>query len=214
MGKMKVLILSANIGNFDTAKQHVKQDIECDLLCVTENDGAYELTDRAYGKAVKMGVTGLNYETYYDIIIWIDGNVTITNPSFAKRMVSLLERNDIAISHHPYRKTTGEEYDYILSEIEKGNKYLTERYDPKKLKAEREIIGDDYPLYWCGCFAYWNNQFFHAFGKDWFEHEMQFAMFDQCSFSYFAEAHGMDLGTFYFNGFHKNDYLTVTAHAK
>ena len=210
MGKMKILILSANIGNFDTPKQHVKQDIECDFEVFT--DEIPTRPNRTAGKWVKMG--GIHHSTDYDIIIWIDGNVTITNPSFARRMITLLKRNDIAISHHPYRKTTGEEYDYILSEIEKGNKYLTERYDPDKLKAEREIIGDDYPLYWCGCFAYWNNQKFKNFGGWWFVHECRYAMFDQCSFSYFAEAHGMDLGTFYFNGFHKNDYLTVTAHAK
>jgi hypothetical protein len=207
---MKVLILSANIGGFDSQKQHIEQDIECDFKTVTDIGGSFD--DRTIGKMVKMNIHG--HFPDYEIIIWIDGNVTITNPSFARMMVERLETHDIAISNHPYRGTTGEEYDYILSEIKKGNNYLASRYDPEKLKAERKIVGDDYPLYWCGCFAYWNNQFFHDFGKDWFEHERKHAMFDQCSFSYFAEKHGMDLNTFYFNGFHKNDYLTVTSHLK
>jgi len=207
---MKVLILSANIGGFDSPKQHVKQDINCDYYVFT--DSAKSSDNRKVGKWIKMG--GLRYGDEYDVIIWVDGNVKITNPSFARMMVEKLGDNDIAISNHPYRETTGQEYDYIISQIEMGNKYLSDRYDPEKLKAERLIVGDNLPLYWCGCFAYKPNKKFYNFGGYWFSHECDYAMFDQCSFSYFAKVHDIKISSFSFNGFHKNDYLTVTNHLK
>lgn len=207
---MKVLILSANIGNFDSPKQHVEQDIECDF--VVEMDFAGKTDNRKIGKFIKMG--GLNYGNGYEVVIWIDGNVTITNPGFARMMVEKLADNDIAISNHPFRKTTGQEYDYIISQIEQGNEYLKSRYDPEKLKSERLIVGDDLPLYWCGCFAYRTGQKFTNFGGWWFSHECDYAMFDQCSFSYWAKVHDMKISAFDFNGFYKNDYITVTKHLK
>lgn len=208
---MKVLILSANIGGFDSPKQHAEQDIECDWKIV-EGIPREGYSNRAAGKSVKMNVEQKFPD--YDVIIWVDANVTITNKGFARMMVEKLADNDIAISNHPYRKTTGQEYDYIISQIEIGNKYLSDRYDPEKLNAERIIVGDNLPLYWCGCFAYWNTVNFHYFGLEWFEHEMKYAMFDQCSFSYFAKIHDMKISSFSFNGFNKNDYLTVTNHLK
>jgi len=90
---MKVLILSANIGNFDSPKQHVEQDIECDF--VVEMDFAGKTDNRKIGKFIKMG--GLNYGNGYEVVIWIDGNVTITNTA-PDQTVALTAGTGISIS--------------------------------------------------------------------------------------------------------------------
>ena len=72
-----------------------------------------------------------------DIFIWIDGKVQVDSPKFIEHCIASLGDGDLAIMKHKDRSCVYEEYDYIISELKKGNEYLSARYSVEKMEDEK-----------------------------------------------------------------------------
>ena len=117
----RIAIYSAIFGGYDNYSPHVKQSIDCDMILFTDGSLKVELNEGSDIKVFKSTddntpntMRGVFYRccpfrvpelSNYDLLIYIDGNITITNADFLKDMI---ERNNIgqhslSLSCHPYR---------------------------------------------------------------------------------------------------------------
>lgn len=196
---MKVAIVTANVGNIDDVLPVPEQSIPCDVFCYNEANLPYPLTNvdnRLKAKYIKLRTHKIFPD--YDAYIWIDGRVEIITPDFARDMMTALHGYQMAIFRHKDRKNSFEELQYILDQIKKGNSYHVERYALQPIGEElafcrQEGLPQDFPLFWCGLFARWNDKIMNAFFDEWWIKCLEFSTFDQALFSYLAWKDGITL---------------------
>lgn len=142
MADSKVIVLQANLNNFDKVSKPVKQNIPVDYHCFTDEDfpPITGLTPRLQYRIPKMW--GWQMIPGYDYYIWLDGSVTLKDPDSAKWMIDELGNNDIAFFRHPHRKTVKEEVDHIEEHLKQGKKYITSRYKNGLHKESLAFTGD------------------------------------------------------------------------
>jgi len=182
---MKVALLTANIGDFDEVLSVPNQSVPYDYFLYTENNLPVPLSEqnnRMKSKFIKFQPH--KFLPGYDVFIWVDGRVQINTGTFVEDCLKQLSNNDIVISRHPERETTGQEYDFIIEWQRKGNKYLLSRYDQDAIIAERKIVGDDTELM-AGYFFVWRNNELNKkiFNSIW-NFLINYNSFDQCFLSY------------------------------
>lgn len=210
---MKIALVTANIGNIDGYKQQPVQTVPADHHYFTDQNNPYTFQDcnnRLAGKFFKMCTHKLLPS--YDAFIWADANIQIKSSHFVEYLMNALGENDIAISKHPVRKSPKEECEYICSEIDKGNAYLSARYSKRAMRKELEFIGKADSLYWCGLFIRRNKPEINELFEKWFEGNVLFQAFDQNLFSKYAPQ--MKLTTFDMGNFYDNEYYSLIKHSK
>ena len=122
---MKVAILSANLGNFDTPIDPVKQDlpegVEIAFHRFTDEDfpPITGLTPRFQYRIPKM--FGWQMFPGYDIYIWLDASMSLQRSDSVKWLLDQLGEADVAFFKHPWRKTIKEEVNHIEEYLKKGN---------------------------------------------------------------------------------------------
>lgn len=193
---MKILVLTAIFGGVDAPKpfatQALPEGVTLDRLVITEANSPFplpNLPDRLKGKYFKC--TPFDDE---DIVVWVDGNIEVTDEYFVAKMIEpLLSENNvhITIQKHHERETVGQEIDFILKS---GNPYLTVRYGSQPLKDEyawylSKGMPPYAPLYSCNIFAYDSSSDAALFLTDWLHLCLQWSWFDQSAFSYLAWKH-------------------------
>jgi len=186
---MRVAILTANIGGVDEIKGIPRQTIDVDYYAYFDNNLPYplpNLNNRLKSKYVKIQTH--RFLPGYDAYIWIDGRVEIMADVFCEEMIRQLGDNDVAIFGHPDRETVGQEYEFMLDQMQKGNHYLFSRYGNQDLKAEYEFMKtqhmEDWPVYACTIFARKNNGNTNEAFNEWWRRSIEFSYFDQTMFTY------------------------------
>lgn len=202
---MKVIVLSANLGNFDTPVEHVKQDMEVDFHTFTDEDfpPIADLPPRFQYRIPKM--FGWQMKPGYDIYVWLDGAMQLTRPDSVKWLIEQLGDHDIAFFKHPWRKTVKEEVDFIEQRLKDNDKYITPRYRNGLHKESLEYTGDG-ELYASTAFIYRNSGLSTQALDDWWRLQSRYYTCDQVQLTYAMRF--SDLGTIPGDVF-KNPYLKV-----
>lgn len=132
-----IKILSANIGGIDGEQKIVEQSYPTDYHQVTHSTGIFSST-RMESKWYKtIGVLDTDMPC-----VWIDGTVNVISPDFAKFCAEALEQADFLVPQHPNRMTIGEEYNYILDNMDK--EYLKVRYGDEDWGEEMEAFDGNF----------------------------------------------------------------------
>jgi hypothetical protein len=210
---MRVAVLSANFGSIDEPKFQPVQTVEATYHFYDERNSPYPFQDcsnRLRGKYFKM--LSHRFLPDYDVYIWLDANIQIKSNRFIEFLIESLGENDISISKHPLRKSPKQETEYICTEIDKGNAYLSARYSKRAMQKELEFIGDVEGLYWCGLFIRRNKPEINELFEKWWEGNVLFQAFDQNLFSKYAPQ--MKLTTFDMGSFYDNQFYSLIKHSK
>lgn len=213
---MKIAVITANIGGFDSENIIPPQDIAYDRFYINDAScpyPAYKVDNRAKAKIFKI----LPHKTWreYDVYVWIDGNIQVKASNFISRIINTLDGGDVVISRHPERSSVYEEAEFICTELKKGHKYLKARYTADSIRKEVESFGPGLEgLYWCGCFARVNSEKVNKAFDDWFIDNVIWSYFDQNSFVYHVDKHQLNLKTIEWGNYYVNEHYEFTEHKK
>lgn len=179
---MTVTIFSANIGKIDYPQTIADQIHSHYYKCFKDPvDGkSHRLSSKFYKT---FGLT--HYRPQCDIAIWLDHRVDVISPDFIGFVLEQMQGKNIVIPKHPERETIGEEYYYILQNIDKP--YLKQRYEGEDFEAERTAYGNSLDA------VLVNPRFFaidlrkkasRELLENWWWEINTHTIFDQCSISY------------------------------
>jgi hypothetical protein len=196
---MRIALLTANIGGIDKVIEPTKQNIPFDYFCYTENNLPFplpNLSNRMKGKYLKMLTH--RFLPNYDLYIWIDGHIEITDPKFINNILVSIQNKECVLSKHLTRDNVYEEIDYIQSKIKEGNKYLCSRYENEPWEEEKQFyrennLPQNYPLYNGYIFTRLNNPRVNDIFEDWWLRSQEYTMFDQCMLSFVAFKHSLSI---------------------
>jgi hypothetical protein len=185
----KIVVISANLGNFDAVTEHVPQSIPADYYRFTDENFSprkMAMTPRLQARIPKM--FGWQMCQGYDYYIWIDSSLAMLHPDSIKWLLEQCT-GDIAFFIHPDRKTVAQEAEFIKKRIETGSKYLCTRYTNELIDEQlAEIQADntykDDLLLATGSFIYKNNPKVHALMKEWWYHTSRYHSVDQLGLPY------------------------------
>ena len=114
-------------------------------------------------------------------------------------MLSELSSREIVVFKHPYRSSIKAEFEYLTSEMLKGNSYLLQRYKGESLREQVETYLEDpdfkdESLYAMGAFAYSSKLVDSRDNimRAWFYENARFSIQDQLSFPYLCHLFSVD----------------------
>lgn len=177
---MKVVVLSANLGNFDTPVEHAKQDMKVDFHTFTDEDfpPIADLPPRFQYRIPKL--FGWQMKPGYDAYIWLDGSMQLTRSDSVRWIIDKLGGYDTVFFKHPWRKTVKEEVDFIEQRLKDNDRYITSRYKNGLHKESLEYTGDG-ELYASTVFAYKPTFDTQEALKEWWALQSRFYTCDQVS---------------------------------
>ena len=186
----KIAVVSVNLGNFDPIYPSIKQSIDCDFYHFTDKNFPPRycaMTPRMQARIPK--AFGWQMIPDYDIYIWIDSSMTISNKDTVKWFIEQLGNKDAAFFKHPDRETIQEEADFIKNKIEQKNYYLTPRYSNELIDEEIKEIKDtayplETPLIASTAFVYRNHKDIQLMMKEWWYHISRYHIVDQIGLPY------------------------------
>lgn len=195
---MKIAILSAILGNFDSPVDPVPQDlpegVEVTFHRFTDTDfpPITGLTPRFQYRIPKM--FGWQMFPGYDVYIWLDGSMSLTRPDSVKWLLEQLGNTDIAFFKHPWRKTVKEEVDHIEQKLQEGNKYITSRYKNGLHREQlNEFTLNDDTLYASTAFIYQYNFKSSTLLQNWWLFQSRYYTCDQVNLPFAIEKTKRDL---------------------
>lgn len=213
---MKIAVITANIGGFDTVNNMVPQSVSFDRFYYTDSNLPVPMhTQDPRMRAKLMKICPHWFLPDYDIYVWVDANIEVKSPDFIKTVLNCELVNDISISKHPSRTDIYQEAKFITDSIKSGSKYLSSRYSVESIEKEIAVIGPGMEgLYWCGLFARKNNAWINKCFEQWFLDNVLYTNFDQISFVKMVNKSNLKLGLFDMGDFYNNDYYRLTKHLK
>lgn len=207
---MDLVVLTANLGNFDRVARPVEQSVACDWHCFTDEDfpPIAGLSPRLQYRIPK--THGWQMKPGYGLYIWLDGSMTLTRPDSVGWLLEQLGHNDIAFFHHPDRQTARQETNYL--EARKEHPYIKSRYENglhKEQMAEIEATsyGDD-RLYASTAFVYRPTRAVQAMMKEWLYTSVRYFTCDQVALPYLIWKYNLKVADIRLNPF-KNPYLKI-----
>lgn len=220
---MKIAILTANLGSFDTSVDPIKQDLpkgvdEIVFHRYTDSNfpPATGLTPRLQYRIPKL--FGWQIFPGYDVYLWLDGSMSFTRPDCLKWFMEKLGDNDIALFKHPWRNSIKEEVDLIEEKLVQRGKYITSRYKNGFHKEQlAECMSDpdfkDTILYTSTAFLYRNNKKVQDAMKMWWFHQSRYFTCDQIVLPYVVFKSGLKVGVINEDQYHI-PYLTMVSKHK
>jgi hypothetical protein len=186
----KICIITANMGKFDKEFQYVEQSIKFDFYQFTDSNFPPRycaMTPRMQARIPKC--FSWQMIPNYDIYIWVDSSMAITNKDTVKWFLDQLSDEDAAFFKHPDRNTIREEADFIKRKIQEKNYYLTPRYSNELIDEElKEILSTNYPLnsplIASTAFVYHNSIDMQDMLKEWWYHISRYHIVDQLGLPY------------------------------
>lgn len=209
---MKIALITAIFGRSDEEKpfyvQSMPEGVEVDRFVFNEANSPIPLPNlppRLQAKYFKTQSHHIPELQDYDIHVWIDGNIEVTNKGFVAALTYPLF-NDVytrvCIQNHHERNTIEEEIQFILNSMD--NPYLHTRYGNQPLYQEYAHyiamgMPPTAPLYSCNVFARKIGKVSNGMFDAWWKLCLEWSWFDQSAFSYLAWAgkgtvHTVDLG--------------------
>lgn len=220
---MRVAILSANLGNFDSPVDPVKQDLPEGVTEITFHrftDADFPpivgLTPRLQYRIPKL--FGWDMFTGYDIYIWLDGSVSFKRPDCVKWYLEQLGDSDMAFFRHPNRGTIKQEVDHIEEKLQQNHWYITPRYKNGLHKEFMELVNKDpvykdEHLYASTAFIYKNNAGSRKTMSVWWLLQSRYFTCDQVQLPYAMFVTGAKVKKIPDNLF-KIGYLSLVSHHK
>lgn len=199
---MNIAVINAITGGFDERK-----DFPAQLLKGFEHYAYYHFTENDF----PVEHAGLNNRTKAlffktqmhklikaDFYIWIDGKIQVDSVNFIAELISQLGNNDFAMLKHGSRNCIYVEANYIQMMVNKGNKYLTDRYGKRNvLNQVQQYRKAGYPpnngLHDCSIFIWRNTVFMQAFMDRWWNMIKDEITFDQTAVQYLAWINNMKI---------------------
>lgn len=215
---MKVAILQANLGDFDSPITPVKQSVPADFHRWTDENfpPITGLTPRMQYRICKL----FGWEMFpgYDYYIWLDGTVSLQNKNCVKWYLDQLGKNDMAFFAHPHRKSIQEEVDHIEDHLQQTKDYITRRYKNGLHKEQLEIIKKDQnyvddKLYASTAFIYRNDARTQSMLRDWWFYQSRYFTCDQVVLPWLLDNWGIKVKTLK-EPIYKSDYLSLVSHHK
>jgi len=220
---MKIAILSANLGNFDTTVDPVEQDLPKGVSEIEFHRFADEnfppitgLTPRLQYRIPKL--FGWQMFPGYDYYLWLDGSFSLGRADSASWFLDKCQGHDIVLFKHPWRNTMKKETDHIIAKLAENNSYITSRYK-NGLHQEQliECLADpnfeDKVLYTSTAFMYHNNERVQAAMKFWWYHQSRYFTCDQIVLPYVTFKHKLKVNMIKENQY-KIDYLSLVSRHK
>lgn len=220
---MKIAVLTANLGDFDTPIDPVSQDLPCgvekiDFHRFTDNNfpPVTGLTPRLQYRIPKL--FGWQMFPNYDMYLWIDGSMSFTHPGSVKWFLEKLGENDIALFKHPWRNSIKEETELIEEKLKKKKAYITSRYKNGLHKEQMDVcLSDpdfkDTILYTSTAFLYRNNQKVQNAMKLWWYYQSRYFTCDQIVLPYVTFKNDLKVGVINEDQYHI-PYLTMVSKHK
>lgn len=213
-------ILTACFGGYDDLHPQAEQDIEVDWirfsdessearpweLHVENRDGNPNLTAKCFKLLPPLA---------HRHVIWIDANMEITSPSFAREALAHIH-DGLALFAHPRRDCIYEEARASLGAESQGGRYddlpISEQVEHYRREGHPEHAG----LYACGTIA-WDlaDPRAKALGSRWLEECRRWSYQDQLSFPVVCRRLGIEPGLFPFPQLERrmrNRWLTIHPH--
>jgi len=187
---MSIIILTANLGNFDKRIPNVEQTISHDFYRFTDENFPPRygsMTSRLQARIPKM--MGWQMKPGYDYYVWVDASCILSDRNSLKWLLMQCENVDFAVLKHPKRNSIKEEADYLKKRLEKKCEYVTPRYENELIDEQLEIINSDKEYVDDHFFAstvmvYKNTDKVHKALKNWFYHTARYHSIDQLSLPY------------------------------
>jgi hypothetical protein len=161
----------------------------------------HDFGSRLRAKYFKLQVHRLDEVRDHRWIVWADGSLQFHETAFLLEQVEKLrglpEKNRLMVVPHPDRKTVWEEYEFVQTQIIRGNKYLGLRYAEEKMTEQMDYFQargwDTNAKLWCG--TIWlleNNAVLNCCWNDWWDQNLRYGMMDQLSLPVLLNKHGCE----------------------
>lgn len=191
---MKIAILTANLGNFDTPVDPAPQLFPQGVRQVVFHRFTDEdfppitgLTPRLQYRIPKM--FGWQMLPGFDIYMWLDGSFSFTREDSLLWFMKQLGDADAAFFKHPHRNSIREEVEHIEQKLKEGSPYMLSRYKNGLHKEQlAEIEADasykDDKLYTSTAFIYRNRVDMQLVMRWWWYYQSRYFTCDQVSLPY------------------------------
>lgn len=217
---MRVAVLTAILGDFDTPFDPVEQDlpegVEVDFHRFTDKDfpPIMGLTPRFQYRIPKL--FGWQMFPDYDVYIWLDGSVTFKRPDCVKWYLEQLGDADMALFKHPTRRNIRQEVDHIEEHLKLGKPYISARYKNglhKEQWADIQLDKDfkDDRLYASTSFIYRDSEEVRDALRLWWLHQSRYFTCDQIALPYIVKDLVVNTMT---EPIFKSGYISLVSHHK
>jgi hypothetical protein len=193
---MSVAILTANLGNFDTPVDPVKQDVVSRFHRWTDDNfpPITGLTPRLQYRIPKY--FGWQMFSGYDYYIWLDGTMSFDDPASVAWYLEQLDEKDIGLFKHPDRHSIRQEVEHIEEHLQKGKPYITSRYKNGLHQEQLAVIEKDKTyrddrLFASTAFIYRNNARIQSMMQDWWFYQSRYFTCDQVVLPWLLDAWGV-----------------------
>ncbi|ARF10005.1 protein of unknown function DUF616 [Indivirus ILV1] len=196
---MKVAVVSANFGNYDSVKEqsNIKEKELFDWYYFTDNlniiSNTYKIITTRYhnhtynmnvlfGKYYKLQSHKIDILSNYDYIIWMDASIQILNPNFVNDILDFLKNkpNLVMFAHEARTKIKDE-----VTVLNKISKFRGLNFNQQLKTYYDDGFKDDYGLYSSGFFIRKNNDDgINKLYDDWWNEVTTQTYRDQVSLSY------------------------------
>ena len=214
---MKVAILQANLNNFDTPIDPVKQSVPSVFHRWTDENfpPIMGLTPRLQYRIPK--THGWQMKPGYDFYVWLDGGWTFSKENCLEWYLKELGECDMAFFKHPNRNTINEEVEHIEDHLELGKPYISARYVNGLHREQLNEIEDtgykDRRLFASTMFIYRNTPKVQQMLKDWWYEGTRYFTCDQVVLPFLIYKHDIRVKTLS-KHIYKNPYLTQAGNHK
>lgn len=217
---MKIAILTANLGNFDTPTDPVKQETEHEVVFHRFTDENFPpivgLTPRLQYRIPKL--FGWQMFPGHDVYIWLDGSVSLKRPDCVEWYLEQLGYADMAFFRHPWRGTIRQEVEHIEEKLRQNNWYITPRYKNGLHREfltliEKDSSYRDDTLFASTAFVYRNTYLAKDTLKAWWYYQSRYYTCDQVQLPYAIYETQADVKKIPDNLF-KIGYLSLVSHHK
>jgi hypothetical protein len=219
---MKIAILTANLGNFDTPVDPVTQNLppgvtEIKFHRFTDKNfpPITGLTPRFQYRIPKL--FGWQMFPGYDYYLWLDGAVSPQQPDSLTWFFDKCRHHDIVLFKHPWRSTIKEETDFIAQKIIEKNRYIIPRYlNGLHQEQLQECLNTkdfkDNILYTSTAFMYRNTKKVQAALKSWWYYQSRYFTCDQIVLPYVVFKHKLKVNLINENQYKIKQLTLVSRH--
>lgn len=213
----KILIHTASLGGIDKHNDNLPQSLSADFYRFDDSNFPLRhkaLTARLQAKIPKM--FGWQLKPGYDTYLWLDGNITLSNPESLKYFYDQLEDYEFLVLRHPTRPNIRQETRYLRKGLREQSRYLVGRYDGEWTPEQSQIFEKDQDyiddlLVIGGVFMYRPTDKVKEIMKEWWYYTTRYSVFDQLSFTYVLKTSGVRYKVIDEN-FNKSEYLKIRGH--
>jgi hypothetical protein len=224
---MKIAVITAIFGSTDKKRpfcpQSMPEGVKVERFVFSEDNSPIPLPNlppRLQAKYFKTQSHRIPALHGYDVHVWIDGNIEVTNKGFVAALIyPLFSGNNtrIVIQAHHERQTIEQEIGFILDSMD--NPYLSIRYGAQPLEDEyNSYLNNGMPptakLYSCNVFARKLGRVSNELFDEWWRLCIEWSWFDQSAFSYIASRAEDVVAVVDMGGVCTSPYYTLHSHTQ